>query len=150
MPRAEQAIHNSLPDTIYFFGTRMRILMSGAQTGGGFCLIEVRSPAGNVVPPHLHRRETETIHVLEGGLTCSTEGKRVSVAAGETVLLPIGVPHTLITGATDTRTMLLCTPAGFDDFVRAVGTDSPVAATADARAHAMEQAARFGIEFVGE
>jgi quercetin dioxygenase-like cupin family protein len=148
MLMAERVIYNGLPDTIYFFGTRMRILMSGSQTGGSFCLIEVRSPAGNVVPPHRHRRETETIHVLEGGLTCATEGKRIAVTAGETVLLPVGVPHSLITGQADTRMMLLCTPAGFDDFVRAVGTNSPLAAAADARAHAVAEAARFGIEFV--
>jgi quercetin dioxygenase-like cupin family protein len=150
MPMAERVLHSSLPDTIHFFGTRMRILMSGKQTGGSFCLIEVRSPAGNIVPPHLHRRETETIHVLEGGLTCVTEGRRIEVAAGDTVSLPIGVPHSLVTGATDTRTMLLCTPAGFDDFVRAAGTASPVVPTAAGRAHAIEQAARFGIEFVTE
>jgi quercetin dioxygenase-like cupin family protein len=146
----ERVIHVNAPDTIYFFGTRMRILMSGEQTGGSFCLIEVRSPAGNVVPPHLHRRETETIHILEGGLSCVTEGRHIAVAVGETVLLPTGVPHSLVTGETDTRTMLLCTPAGFDDFVRAVGTDAPVAPTPAGRAHAMAQAARFGIEFVTE
>jgi quercetin dioxygenase-like cupin family protein len=150
MLMVERAIHTDLPDTIYFFGTRMRILMSGEQTGGSFCLIEVRSPAGNVVPPHLHRRETETIHVLEGGLTCVTEGRRIAVTAGETVLLPMGVPHSLITGEVDTRTMLVCTPAGFDAFVRAVGTDAPVAPTPAGRAHAIEEAARFGIEFVTE
>jgi quercetin dioxygenase-like cupin family protein len=145
---SQQAVHNAQPATIYFFGTRMRILMSGAQTGGNFCLIEVRSPAGNVVPPHLHRREVETIHVLEGGITCVTQGKRIAVAPGETVLLPIDVPHSLVTGEQDTRSMLLCTPAGFDAFVRAVGTDTPVAPSEAARAQAMETAARFGIEFV--
>jgi len=147
---AKQVVHSSRPDTIYFFGTRMRILSSGAQTGGSFCLIEVRSPAGNVVPPHLHRRETETIHVLEGGLTCVTEGSRIAVAAGDTISLPMGVPHSLITGETDTRTMLVCTPAGFDEFVRAVGTGAPVPPSEASRAHAVEVAARFGIEFVSE
>jgi quercetin dioxygenase-like cupin family protein len=142
-------VHTSDVETIYFFGTRMRILMSGAQTGGAFCLIEVRSSAGAVVPPHVHRRETETIHVLEGVMTCATEGKHIAVGPGETVLLPKDVPHSLITGETDTRTLLYCSPAGFDDFVRALGTTgAPVAPGPDDAAHAVEVAARFGIEFV--
>jgi len=145
-----QVIHSGPPDTIYFFGTRMRILRSGSQTGGSFCLIEVRSPAGNVVPPHRHRRETETIHVLEGGLTCLVEGRCIAVTVGETLSLPMDVPHSLITGETDTRTMLVCTPSGFDDFVRAVGTDAPIEPSETTRAHVIQVAARFGIEFVRE
>ena len=76
-------VHTSDVETVFFFRVRMRVLMSGAQTGGAFCLIEVRSPAGAVVPPHVHRRETETIHVLEGTMICATEGRRIAVGPGE-------------------------------------------------------------------
>jgi len=139
-------VHTRDAEMIHFFGTRMRILVSGAQTGGAFCLIEVRSPAGNMTPPHVHHRETETIHLLEGGMTCVLDGKPITVAVGETVVLPPEVPHQLKTGEQDTRTLLLCTPAGFDDFVRTLGTSTPVKPDPEAMAHAVAVAASFGIE----
>lgn len=144
----EHSIHTGDVETIHFFGTRMRILMSGEQTDGQFCLIEVRSSAGHTVPPHIHRRETETIHVLSGSLTCLTEGKAIAVSAGETALLPMNVPHSLMTGDAETCALLFCTPAGFDAFVRAVGSDTPVVPTPAVRMQVAEVAAQFGIEFV--
>jgi hypothetical protein len=53
-------VHTRDAEVIHFFGTRMRILVSGAQSGSAFCLIEVRTPAGNMTPRHVHHRETET------------------------------------------------------------------------------------------
>src|SRR3954454_21985326 len=139
-------VHTRDAEVIHFFGTHMRILVSGAQTGGAFCLIEVRTPAGNMTPRHVHHRETETMHVLEGGLTAVLDGKPITLAVGDTVVLPPDVPHQLRIGEQDTRTMLFCTPAGFDDFVRAVGTAAPVKPDPEASARAVAVAATFGIE----
>jgi quercetin dioxygenase-like cupin family protein len=139
-------VHTQDAETIHFFGTRMRILVSGDQTQGAFCLLEVRSPAGHATPPHVHHRETETIHLLEGEITCVLHGKPVAVAAGETVVLPPDVPHQLITGDQGTRSLLVCTPAGFDGFVGAVGTATPVPPSPEGAARAVTVAATFGIE----
>jgi quercetin dioxygenase-like cupin family protein len=143
---AQAFVHTQDAETIHFFGTRMRILVSGEQTQGAFCLLEVRSPAGNATPPHVHHRETETIHLLEGKITCVLDGKPVAVTTGETVVLPPDVPHQLINGDQDVRSLLMCTPAGFDGFVRAAGTATPVAPTPEGTARAVAVAATFGIE----
>jgi quercetin dioxygenase-like cupin family protein len=132
--------------TIHFFGTRIRILVPGAETGCAFCVLEVRSPAGNATPLHVHHRETETLHLLEGAITAIVDGRPVEALAGDTVVLPPNVPHRLTTGRRDTRTLLFCTPAGFDDFVRTVGTETQVAADPVAMARAIAVAAEFGID----
>ncbi|MEA2789238.1 MAG: hypothetical protein QOG73_1644 [Acetobacteraceae bacterium] len=144
-------IHTRDAATIYFFGTRIRILVSGAQTGGAFCVLEVRSPAGNATPPHVHHRETETLHLLEGGITAVVDGRPVDAVVGDTLVLPPNVPHQLITGRRDTRSLLFCNPAGFDDFVRAVGTDTPAAPHPEGpdpavMARVIAMAAEFGID----
>lgn len=130
---------------IHFFGTRIRILVPGAETSGAFCVMEGRSPAGNATPRHFHRRETETLHLPEGAITAVVDWRPVEALAGDTVVLPPNVPHQLITGRRDTRTLLFCTPAGFDEFVRAVGTETPVAADPVAMARVIAVAAEFGI-----
>lgn len=43
---------------------------------------------------HVHRREDEAWHVLEGTLTFLLGDEEVKVKAGTTVFVPAGVPHT--------------------------------------------------------
>ena len=47
--------------------------------------------------------------------------------AGESILAPHGVPHTVRVGDGDARWLVTSTPAGFEAFVRAVGSTEPQA-----------------------
>ena len=49
------AIHQTHAPTYDFAGATVKIDLSGAQTGGAFCLNENTIPPGNATPLHLHR-----------------------------------------------------------------------------------------------
>lgn len=142
---------NTAPPEYNFAGTRIRLLMSGKETAGVFCLMEIFGPPGRATPLHVHDREEETITVLEGILDVTIDGRLVHVHAGETALLPRNVPHRLANNTElPSRYMLVCTPAGFDDFVDAcadaqAGPVTPTPPQPQDIERMREAAPRFGI-----
>src|SRR5580704_19472213 len=64
-------------------GDTYTILLSGKETAGRFCLIDMHIPHGGGPPPHRHDFE-ETFSVLEGELEATFRGAKVLVRAGET------------------------------------------------------------------
>ena len=134
-----------------FTGSRVKVLMSGKDTGGQFCMMEFQGPAGRSTPMHVHDREEETVHVLEGQLEVTIDNENVLVGPGETVLLRRHIPHRLATkGDVDARYIVVCVPAGFDDFVEACATEDdgslePSAPSPEDIARLKDQAPRFGI-----
>jgi len=106
-----------------FAGSKVRLLISGEQSSGAFCMLEMTSPSGRSTPMHRHDREEETVYVLEGVLTVTLAGVEQPVSAGETILLPRYLPHRLAnTSDGPARYLVVCTPAGFDEFVQTCAT----------------------------
>jgi hypothetical protein len=68
--------------------------------------------------------------------------------AGDGLLAPRGVPHTVRAGESGGRWLVTSTPAGFEGFVRAVGSSEPSSATPDP-AELARVAAEHGIEILG-
>src|SRR5262245_18354296 len=50
-------------------GDEVTFMLTGAETGGAFCLAAVSVPPGGGPPPHIHDREDETLYLLQGALT---------------------------------------------------------------------------------
>jgi hypothetical protein len=48
-----------------------------------FCLVIDAPPAGWALPPHWHRNEAETIHIVEGEFEIDVDGKRFVLSAGQ-------------------------------------------------------------------
>ena len=145
---------NTSPPEYNFAGTRVRLLMSGKETGGAFCMMEFFGPPKRATPLHTHEREEETIVVLEGVVDVTVDGKLVSVHAGETALLPRKVAHRLANNTElPSRYLIVCTPAGFDDFVDAcadaqAGPVTPAPPLPEDIGRMREAAPRFGITFL--
>ena len=133
---------------IWFLHNRVRIPISGAETGGAFALLESTGPAGDHTPLHVHHADDEGFYVLEGELTLWVGDEQHVLRAGEGVLAPRGVPHTLRVGDRDARWLVTSTPAGFEAFVRAVGSTEPQAALPSPDELA-RVAAEHGIEILG-
>jgi quercetin dioxygenase-like cupin family protein len=113
-------ILNDKPLEYNFAGTRVRLLMSGRDTNSAFCMMEMFSPPGKSTPLHLHEREDETVTVLEGVVNLIVGDRVVQLRAGETALLPRHIAHRISTSSdTAARYLVVCAPAGFDDFVDA-------------------------------
>jgi len=56
-------------------------------------MAEVSVPPGGGPPPHVHHREDESFHVIEGTLTVQVGEKILNASAGDFVYLPRGIGH---------------------------------------------------------
>jgi quercetin dioxygenase-like cupin family protein len=133
---------------IRFLRNRVHIHISGLQTDGAFALLESTGPAGDETPLHVHHLEDEGFYVLEGELTLWVGDAVHVLRAGEGMLAPRGVPHTVRVGDSEARWLVTSTPAGFEAFVRAVGTPEPATALPSPEELA-RVASVHGIEILG-
>lgn len=98
-------------------GDQITFLITGAETGGAFFMAEVCVPPGGGPPPHVHQREEESFHIIEGTLTVQAGEKTITASAGDFVHLPRGMAHSFRnTGNTTARFLLVVTPAGLENF----------------------------------
>jgi quercetin dioxygenase-like cupin family protein len=128
-------------------GIRTEIRLTGADTGGAFCLLLDEPPAGWSLPPHIHEGAAETIHVLAGEFETAVAGVTERTGSGETVHIPAGIVHSGGNVGDETgRRLLIFSPAGMEEFFREAGTASPEAEVD--RGAALESALRHGWRFV--
>ena len=102
-------------------GGTYSILVSGEQTAGRYCLVDMLVPAGGGPPLHRHDFE-EMFTLLEGELEFTFRGASQIVRAGSTINVPANAPHAFknVSGAS-AHMLCLCTPAGQEEFFLAVG-----------------------------
>jgi quercetin dioxygenase-like cupin family protein len=106
-------------------GDTYTILVTGEDTAGRFCVIDMHVPPGGGPPPHRHDFE-ETFTLLEGELEFSFRGSKQTVKAGTTVNIPANAPHQFHNSSTSpVRLLCICSPAGQEKFFLEIGT--PVA-----------------------
>jgi mannose-6-phosphate isomerase-like protein (cupin superfamily) len=114
-PDNPQARHISVVGDTY------TILVSGDQTDGRYCLIDMLVPDGSGPPPHRHDFE-EMFSLLEGELEFTFRGKSQTVKAPTTVNIPANAPHVFKNTSGKTVHMLcMCAPAGQEEFFMSVG-----------------------------
>lgn len=110
-------------------GDTYTILLTGADTAGRFCLIDMHIPPGGGPPPHRHDFE-ETFTVLEGELETTCRGDKVLVRAGETVNIPANAPHQFRNSSSQpVRMLCICSPAGQEEFFLEIGVSVPTRTT---------------------
>jgi quercetin dioxygenase-like cupin family protein len=106
-------------------GDTYTILLTGEDTAGRFCLIDMHIPPGGGPPPHRHDFE-ESFTVLEGELEAVFRGVKQIVRAGETINIPANAPHQFHNSSAESvRLLCTCSPAGQEKFFMEVGV--PVA-----------------------
>ncbi len=122
-------------------GDTYTILLSGNDTAGQFCLIDMHIPPGGGPPPHRHDFE-ETFIILEGELQATFRGAKVVVRAGETVSIPANAPHQFRNASSDAVRMLcICSPAGQEEFFLEIGVPVATRTTAPPKLDEAAQAA---------
>jgi quercetin dioxygenase-like cupin family protein len=106
-------------------GDTYTILLTGKDTAGRYCLIEMHIPPGGGPPPHRHDFE-ESFIVTEGELEATFRGAKLVVQAGETINIPANAPHQFHNrSGKPVRLLCICLPAGQEEFFMALGV--PVA-----------------------
>jgi quercetin dioxygenase-like cupin family protein len=132
---AEPQVVSGGEEVLWFLGTLARLKLDAGQTAGRFALWEGVLPHGAAPPLHSHPQD-ETFYVLEGELTAwlvepeladdgsapadwlRTLGRRCGV--GTAIFAPAGLPHTFRIESDTARILFVSTPAGIEDYVRAL------------------------------
>jgi Cupin domain len=120
---------------LWFLGTPARLKLAGEQTDGRFALWEGLRPHGAAPPLHSHPQD-ETFYVLEGEVTAwivdpdlATDDRdppdwvRTCAQCGGAGLVAFasgGTPHTFRVETDTARMLFLSTPAGIEEYVRAL------------------------------
>ena len=122
-------------------GDTYTITVTGEQTNGRFCVIDMHIPPGGGPPPHRHDFE-ETFILLEGEMEATFRGKRSIVRAGDTLNIPANAPHRFHnTSSGPVRMICICSPAGQEKFFIEVGVPVATRTTPPPRLNEAEQIA---------
>ena len=75
--------------------SRLRILVSTAETNGELLKIEFENQPDDIAPPyHLHPDQEEAFTVIEGCLSLRVDGEEHELGPGERIVAPRNAPHT--------------------------------------------------------
>lgn len=127
-------------------GTEMRVVVPGDAVAGAYSVWWNQSAPGLGPPRHIHHREDEIIHVLDGKLVLWIDGAVHEAAPGDTAALPRGRAHTFrVVSAGPARMLITAVPGGFERFFAAV---SGLVVPGDV-AEVARISAEYGLEIVG-
>ncbi|WP_400192460.1 quercetin 2,3-dioxygenase [Hymenobacter sp. B81] len=136
----------------WYLGNLATPLVTGADNGGAFALLDLCLQRGTEPPAHVHQREDETFYVLDGHLSFTVDDAVLHAGPGDTVHLPRGRRHRYQLETEYARVLLHIAPAGFEHFFRQLSepaqslTVPPPPANPDP-AHLTALAATFGVTF---
>ena len=117
---------NISQDPYYFDVVLGAVCLSGKDTGGAYCLLDVSLAPRMGVPRHMHTREDEAYFVLAGELEVTVGKKTFVLRSGDTLLAPRDIPHQLRNyGNVENHYLLLFSPSGFEEFVMATAVPAP-------------------------
>jgi quercetin dioxygenase-like cupin family protein len=121
-------------------GDTYTVLLSGKDTAGRFCLIDMHIPPGGGPPPHRHDFE-ESFILLEGEMEATFRGTKSVVKAGETINIPANAPHQFHNSSdAAVRLLCICSPAGQEEFFELVGVRVATRTTPPPKLNEAEQA----------
>jgi len=130
----------SLPH-IGVVGDTYTILVTGEDTAGRYCLIDMFVPPGGGPPPHRHDFE-EMFTLLDGEIEMTFRGAKSVLRPGETANIPSNAPHQFHNKTErSARLLCLCSPAGQEEFFMAIGIALPTRITPPPKLDSTAQAA---------
>ena len=123
LQRASKQADPDAPDAAHLgvVGDTYTVLLSGDDTDGRYCLIDMHVPPGGGPPPHRHDFE-ESFTILQGEIEATFRGETSTVKAGQTLHVPANAPHSF-TNACDApaRLLCICAPSGQEGFFAQIG-----------------------------
>jgi quercetin dioxygenase-like cupin family protein len=154
IPRAPSIKHQPKSKRSFFDVGIGSVCLSGADTGGEYCLLEVSLAPAMGVPRHTHTREDEAYYVLSGELEVTVGDEAFILRAGDTLIAPRDIPHQLRnSGKVENHYLLVFSPSGFEEFLKATAVPAPDNAVAPTEPPAvavqnvLKLAADYGIRF---
>jgi quercetin dioxygenase-like cupin family protein len=154
MHRAPAIKHQPRSKRYYFDVGIGCVCLSGVDTGGAYCLLDIGLAPGMAVPRHIHTREDEAYYVLSGELEAVVGDEVFILRAGDTLIAPRDIPHQLRnSGDVENHYLIMFSPSGFEGFLKATAVPAPDNAVAPTEPPAVavrnvhQLAADYGILF---
>jgi mannose-6-phosphate isomerase-like protein (cupin superfamily) len=146
-----------LDRSVWYAGYLLTFLANGEETGGRFSLVEEVGRRGmSAEPPlHMHTREEECFYVLEGCVRFYVGNEVIEATRGTFVMLPRGVPHRFTLESNEVRMLNLCSPAGFEGFLKELSEPAQALTLPPAPdgppdvERLLSAAVKYGVEIVG-
>ena len=147
-----QPVLNTRNDSPFrFLGLPTAMRATGETTNGAFGLVEQwQIPPGFASPYHVHHLEDEAFYVLEGEIAFVCGDAWVTAGPGAYVFGPRNIPHGFkVVSDTAARMLLLCAPAGFEQFVLDLSEPEGVPPSPPDMATLVATAAKYHIDILG-
>jgi quercetin dioxygenase-like cupin family protein len=99
-------------------GHTATVQLARQHSAGHYYVFSLITPPGHGIPPHVHDREDEMIHVVEGTFLITLGGRQYRAGPGDQVFFPRLVAHAFQNiGSSAGRTVWTVVPGGnFEDF----------------------------------
>lgn len=98
-------------------GALYRFMSDATVLKGSCCVLEINENPGGGPPLHVHTREDEYFHIIEGQATFWVDGKVHVVNAGQSFFAPRNIPHTFKNCSNAPFRMLcIATPGHIESF----------------------------------
>lgn len=133
---------------VRWMGCDYSVTLRGNGSPGSVGTFESVVPAGEGPPIHVHHNEDEILHLVDGRFEFFVDGEMIPRRAGDTLVVPRGVPHSFrVLGSRPGRLVAFMTPGGFEGFFLEVARRE-LRIPEDMEA-VSEVAGRYGLEFTG-
>ncbi|WP_053002332.1 cupin domain-containing protein [Kordia jejudonensis] len=133
-------------DTSSLLGGLRKLKLNSNETNGDIYLVEGIMPKGSNVPLHVHTKEDEIFHVLEGKVELVLGDETITASEGTIIYLPRNVKHSIKTLGDQTARVLNYVIPGqnFEDFFNEMNQEGKDISS-EKRA---EIASKYGITFL--
>lgn len=102
-------------------GYTVRFVLTAADTGGLYGMVELSAPPGGGPPLHTHTHEDELFIVMQGEYEFQLQDRTVRATPGTIIFAPRPQPHSFrVVGNKPGRILVLIRPGGFEDYFRHV------------------------------
>jgi mannose-6-phosphate isomerase-like protein (cupin superfamily) len=129
------------------WGEESYVKVDSTLTNNTFSILDCRAPAGFGVVQHLHHREDEVLHLVEGRIAVRMPDRSLTMTPGDLVYLPKGVEHAWSAyGEQPVRMNVTISPGGFEHFFPTIQARDLAAHNVEALTAVCEE---FGIKVLG-
>jgi mannose-6-phosphate isomerase-like protein (cupin superfamily) len=137
------------PEPLDILGQECLVKLANADTNGAAAVFHLDAPPMSGPPLHRHSREDEWFYVLEGEVTVEVDGSQSVLSVGGSAFAPRGTAHTFQNfGPAGARMLVMVTPGGFDQFLRALSAlNKPLPAPDFTRTEQILK--EYGLELLG-
>jgi mannose-6-phosphate isomerase-like protein (cupin superfamily) len=112
-------------DLLWFGNSLVAIKVASSSGDDRICVMEQWLPYGDETPLHVHHREDEIFHLMEGQMRFRVGDRELVARAGDTLLAPKGVPHCFRVESPEGSHCLTITKGNdFETMVRTMSRDA--------------------------